>query len=137
MVNTELTREPGTFAAMAMDMMSAGPSAVLPDSSKLQKIDTPQDMWVIYALQMSNLKQAFINIQYLNSLELKDFCVSLMLAGRPASVPTFTKASLLFSLSPVTTTASFLPSPNTVTSLLNVIKLIFVFGCDLTNSPNW
>ena len=62
MVNTELTREPGTFAAMAMDMMSAGPSAVLPDSSKLQKIDTPQDMWVIYALQMSNLKQAFINI---------------------------------------------------------------------------
>ena len=31
-----LTLEPGTLAAMAMDTTSAGPSAVLPDSSKLR-----------------------------------------------------------------------------------------------------
>jgi len=35
MTFVKLTLEPGTLAAMAMDTMSAGPSAVLPDSSKL------------------------------------------------------------------------------------------------------
>jgi len=32
-----LTLEPGTLAAMAIDTTSAGPSAVLPDSSKLHQ----------------------------------------------------------------------------------------------------